>query len=92
MYPFAKQHKIINVKKDVLAPQKGQTYLPEALAACSCYCFHNLIMSILKPLSPPVWVQGTFTQRGPKGRKGRVVIGGLLYFTLILYFIWNVRL
>ena len=47
-------------------------------------------MSIVKPLSPPFGVQGTFTQRGPKGRKGRVEMDGwmgvLLYFTRFIFF------
>ena len=30
-HPLAKRHKIMNVRKGVLARRKGQTYLPEAL-------------------------------------------------------------
>ena len=42
MFPLAKRHKIMNVRKGVLALQKGQTYLPQA---CSRDFFYKLLMS-----------------------------------------------
>ena len=57
-------------------------------SACSRYCFHNVIMSTVKPLRPSVDVKDTFIHRGTKCREGRVVMGGwmcgLLYYTLFL--------
>ena len=65
---MAKLHKIMIVRKRVLALRKGQTYLPEALARV--FFFQNIEHSHFMLLRPPFGVQDGFKQRGPKSRVG----------------------